>query len=1505
MHALLAKLECRHLLVVLDCCFAGAFRWSSTRHLAVVPEVIYAERYERFIRDAAWQVIASAAYDQRALDVVDGRPLGVRGEEERHSPFAAALLAALDGAADRPSASAAAWGRGDGVITATELYLYLRDCVETLAAGQHRQTPSLWPLQRHDKGEYVFLTPGGELLLDPAPELTRQNNPFRGLESFEPEHTRFFFGRRRVTAALLAQVDAQPLTLVLGSSGSGKSSLVKAGLIPTIAPEGGSLWETLNVRPGKSPLLALKNLPLPKADAALATRAVEWLAINPGRRLLLFIDQLEELITLATNREDANGFLSEVAATLSADCDRLRVVATLRSDFAPQMASGSLAPWWNAARFLVPPLSQDELREAIEGPASASVLYFEPATLVDALINEVAQTPGALPLLSFTLSELYLKYLERRASDRALTQADYDAFGGVAGSLRHRATAEYEALEEPHRATMRRVLLRMVSLEGGELARRNVPRAELVFSEAAENARVAAVLARLTEARLLVSDSEPDGTEVVEPAHDALVRGWDLLLAWSRDAQEEIQLRRLLTPAAQDWQRRGDRGGLWNSNPRLFLLRRPLRVGGDWFNSAEKRFVKASFRRRWLIRVTIAATSFAALAVLSWLGWTTWQSLQNERAAQTLAATRAATNNSRISQTLAAQGNNLLHALGYACRAAELAPPAEPRQDVYLQRLLSLAQAAPTSIINLSEPVQSAIFNATLDRVVLISAEGKLRILEPQTGQSFPAPFDEKSVDYTVLDRSPQRPNRPMFSRDGRRIAAFVLQPTDEPGKRATYLTVWDVDTGKLCVNANLNQVRDAAKKETGNNESDFFLHSLALSADGKVAAVGFLAEADTILVKVWECEAGKAYAFPAPLFTRKLPHDQNPLVLGAGWIANVEWKSATNSARSTRPEPAANDYEVRVTALGSAMEPPMPKDTFRIGSPECLVASGDGTYLAGLAGDIKRLFVRNLIERQSQGTDERNDVELILSDGTAMPASDGRHFLLISDQNCSVFSFTDDSRAANTSWRLPLPITYAAPSGDERRLNVLSPSHAFGGWEVSQRDPRTEILATRALFQLPGRIVGSAFTADERLLAAVCGDGQVFCWKLPLSNMGETLATGLKSARHGWIDHSQFVDDTHALTAANEGNASFERLFQFWELEPSRRALWRDPLRYVMPFVPVEDLAFDLARGRFAVASGASDSTQLRMHDLWTGASRPAPALRNPGNLAFMPDGRLAYAGPVYRGHRAGIVALDPMLQVIPEQKDRPGKLLVVCANPEFVVTTPEDAARESERVRTVLRTADGKGVTSELLFPSDDAVTLADGLFAQAMDICTEGETLRVTARGGAGFNFPLENVIGRERQRVSMPFVPPSLPTLLRDEPPQRAHIFLPGARSVAVARGSSLGWWELATGEPLAEPFWHESWVAGLALSSDGRHLLTMSREGTVRRWPAALPTPGPRDWLPGLGEALTGLEFKDGSPPSVLPPLRFRQIRESVLTRLEAAEARGDESARQLIRWLRR
>ncbi|MBN3878082.1 caspase family protein [Nostoc sp. JL23] len=601
LHDALNALPCRHMLAILDCCFAGAFRWASLKRQFGSTVKVYKERYDRFISDAAWQLITSAADDQKALDYLGSRGIVKDGNED-HSPFAKALFDALaGGGADLNK---------DGIITATELYSYLRDRMEIDSENLYqRQTPSLCPLRKHDKGEFIFLLPNfNRDNLEDAPPLNPENNPYKGLQSYNEKDSDLFFGREEQIEKLYQKVvdNKQRLTLVLGASGTGKSSLVKAGLISKLRKDDKTWCIFPTFRPGKSPFKSLKKaLTLFKISSDLLTLSEEslanWFNNNPQAKLMVVIDQFEELITLC-KREKREQFEKLIKNSLVTYSDRIHVVITLRLDFEAQFQTSVLKDFWNDdTRFVLPPMTQDDLRQVIEKPASQKVLYFDPPSLVDELINEVVQMPGALPLLSFTLSELYLKHLGDRTRDnRALTKTDYEQLGRVAGSLTKRANQQYDQLVEEdiaYKDTVHRVMLRMIALEGASLARRQVPKSELVYPNEEENKRVQTVIKQFSEARLIVEGFNSEDEAYVEPAHDYLVLGWDKLLLWKSQDQEILYLQRRLTSAAKDWSE--SKGSLWTEEEgRLSRLKLVIKSGRNWLNKIETEFINKSIKGR-------------------------------------------------------------------------------------------------------------------------------------------------------------------------------------------------------------------------------------------------------------------------------------------------------------------------------------------------------------------------------------------------------------------------------------------------------------------------------------------------------------------------------------------------------------------------------------------------------------------------------------------------------------------------------------------------------------------------------------------------------------------------------------------------------------------------------------------------------------------------------------------------------------------------------------------
>jgi WD40 repeat protein len=433
------------------------------------------------------------------------------------------------------------------------------------------------------------------------------SSPYVGLRRFEAGNKDFFFGRDQLIGQLLQEVARRNLVLVAGASGSGKSSVVRAGLVPQLSerlPQGRfrALVLTPDVDPFSSLRAALQTAGVSQSklkalEAGTADALVQILTEQrPAEELwLLFVDQFEEIFTRCSEIPRREAFLSGLTRLAELPQSELRIVLAMRADFfdrfGPHPAFGKQAA---AGICLVMDLEASQLRAAIEQPAARHGVVFEEG-LVEQIIADVKGRPGALPLLQYTLDLLW--HADDPASDRTLHAQSYHRLGGIEGALRLRADALFGYLDKAktrvrpasEKETMRRIFLRVVDVTGqGAEARAVAKRAHPSEFKTDEEQRL---IAELVDEKLLVSNAAVGqaataAASTVELAHEALLSAWPLLKGWIEQAREVLYVRNRLSADESRWiaekRKNPDAADdeLW-SGTRL-LQAQDLRIRGDF-----------------------------------------------------------------------------------------------------------------------------------------------------------------------------------------------------------------------------------------------------------------------------------------------------------------------------------------------------------------------------------------------------------------------------------------------------------------------------------------------------------------------------------------------------------------------------------------------------------------------------------------------------------------------------------------------------------------------------------------------------------------------------------------------------------------------------------------------------------------------------------------------------------------------------------------------------------
>ncbi|WP_217208849.1 helix-turn-helix domain-containing protein [Streptomyces sp. AC550_RSS872] len=455
-------------------------------------------------------------------------------------------------------------------------------------------------------------------------------SPYRGLARFDVGDAELFFGRDEMTDGLVRAVMEHRVFAIFGPSGSGKSSLLRAGLIPRLRGLDGPH------RPAAVRILTPGEHPL-RTHASVCVPA-------PGEGdTWLVVDQFEEVFTLCRDTGERADFLARLL-TAAEPANQLRVVLGVRADFYGRCAEHrELADALREANLMVGPMSPAELRETVVRPAQSAGLIVE-RELTTRLVAEAGGEPGGLPLLSHALRETW-----RRRRGRALTMEAYEAAGGVHGAIAQTAEEIYTRLAPDQAELARLILLRLIAPgEGSQDTRRPVDRSELMLGTASQD-DIALVVDRLARARLLTLDED-----TVDLAHEALISAWPRLRGWIEEDRERLRAHRRLTEAARAWDDLGRDPGALYRGTRLATAEEAFARPGhsaaltaletDFLTaSAAARDQERQAATRAARRLRTLVGSLSVVVVLTLLaGVVAWQQAQQSDRQRVLAAARKA-----------------------------------------------------------------------------------------------------------------------------------------------------------------------------------------------------------------------------------------------------------------------------------------------------------------------------------------------------------------------------------------------------------------------------------------------------------------------------------------------------------------------------------------------------------------------------------------------------------------------------------------------------------------------------------------------------------------------------------------------------------------------------------------------------------------------------------------------------------------------------------------------
>ncbi|HEU4410062.1 MAG TPA: protein kinase [Polyangiaceae bacterium] len=908
-------------------------------------------------------------------------------------------------------------------------------------------------------------------------------SPFPGLSAFQEADAGRFFGRDADVAAVAQRLRHQPLVAVVGASGAGKSSFVRAGLIPALK-RSGERWEAFVVRPGRRPLLALGEVwaracEAPSAGAGASTpggsdrtEGAAALGKEPGAlgaalrarcrrghgRALLFVDQFEELYTLGASADERAAFLACLEGVADDASSPLRVLLALRADFLDRTAEDRrFAAELARGLVLLPPMGRGGLHEALVRPVEAAGYRFESEALVGRMLDALEGTMSPLPLLQFVAFELWEG---RDRAKRLLTEASYERLGGVEGALSAHADAVLGRLPPREQRLCREVLVRLVT---PERTRAVVGLDEL--RQLGPAGEVEPVVQHLVEARLLSVDRGPerDGA-TVELVHESLIERWPQLGAWLEASAQDAQFLARLRTAAQQWEASGEAEGLlWREGAaleaRAWLARCSAECRGEGvgLSERERRYLQAIValverarrRKRRVVAGMIAVLSAIALVVSA------LAVRANRAAARAEARAVQARNATRLAVARELLPSDPTTALTLV---RELEPPEVARGWADVARVARKAGVS-RRVFPHPDRLLKVVFSPDGKRLATASFDGALRVWNAD-GVGEPLVLRGHQGEVYALS----------FSPDGKRLASASDDKT---------VRVWDADgAGEPLV---------LRGHEDG-------VHSAAFSPDGRRLVT---ASRDKT-ARVWDADS-----VGEPLVLRG--HED--------WVT-----SAAFSPDGKRLVTASKDHTVRVW------------DADGVGEPLVLRAHEGEVWSAAFSPDGRRLVTASADKTvrvwDADGVGEplvlRGHEEVVSSaafspDGQRLVSASGDNTVRVWDANGKGEPLV---LRGHESW-----IFVAAFSPDGRRLVSASLDGTVRVWGA---DGAGQPLVLRGH---EGAVWSAAFSPDGRRLVSASVDRTLRVWEV--DGAGEPLV--LRGHERGVTSAAFSLDGKRIITASQD----------------------------------------------------------------------------------------------------------------------------------------------------------------------------------------------------------------------------------------------------------------------------------------------------------------------------------------------------------------------------------